>query len=81
LWEITSKARKYPIGLQVKQKYRPYAIRPFPFHKKPEKSFNNIQEFVKAVYETRKLFLLDDMIDPDMWYEKVSKGVQDKKIR
>ena len=75
LWEITSKSQKYPIGLQVKQKYRPYAIRPFPFHKRPEKSFSNINEFVKAIYETRKIFVLDDMIDPDEWYRKVTETI------
>ena len=74
LWEITSKAQKYPIGLQVKQN-RPYAIRPFAFHKSPDKSFSDIKEFIKAIYETRKMFILSDMIDPDKWLEKVSKTI------
>ena len=74
LWEITSKAQKYPIGLQVKQS-RPYAIRPFPFHKIPERSFANIHEFVSAIYETRKIFVLSDMIDPNTWLDKVTTGL------
>ena len=65
LWEITSPAHKYPIGLQVKQG-QPYAIRPFAFHTNPDKSFSNIEEFVNAIYMTRKLFPLDGMIDPDV---------------
>jgi len=78
IWEITSASRKYPIGLQVKQK-RPYAIRPFPFHKTPEKSFKNIAEFIEAIYKTRKLFTLEEMIDPDEWKEKVMNGIHNHK--
>ncbi|MCL2634232.1 MAG: NgoBV family restriction endonuclease [Oscillospiraceae bacterium] len=74
IWEITSKSQIYPIGLQVKQG-RPYAIRPFAFHKKPDESFADINEFVKAIYETRKMFALDDMIDPDEWYKKVTETI------
>lgn len=70
LWEITSRSRQYPIGLQVKQG-RPYAIRPYPFHNKPDESFSDIQDFVKAIYETRKMFAFDDMINPKEWYDKV----------
>jgi len=74
IWEITSKATKYPIGLQVKQN-RPYAIRPFAFHKSPEKSFANINEFITAIYETRKMFVLSDMINPDEWYKKIMEAI------
>ena len=45
----------------------PYAIRPFPFHKTPEKAFSNIHEFVEAIYETRKIFMQNGMIDPNEW--------------
>jgi len=70
IWEITAKARTRPIGLQVKQK-RPYAIRPFPFHKKPEQAFKDVYEFVDAIYETRKLFEIDEMIEPNKWKKQV----------
>jgi hypothetical protein len=70
LWEITSKTAKYPIGLQVKQG-RPYAIRPYAFHKKPNDSFADIHAFVNAIYNTRKMFVNSGMIDPDEWREKV----------
>ena len=70
MWEIISKTQKYPIGLQVKQG-RPYAIRPFAFHKNPEKSFQNIKELIKAVYETRLMFSKNDTTEPDVWYKKV----------
>ena len=66
IWEITAPSRSYPIGLQVKQGI-PYAIRPFPFHKTSEKAFSNIHEFVEAIYETRKMFMQDSMIDPNEW--------------
>lgn len=79
LWEITSRARKYPLGLQIKQK-RSYAIRPFAFHKKPGKSFADIHEFVEAVYKARKMFPLPDMIDPDDWQKKVSKAIDYRKL-
>ena len=77
IWEITSKTQKRPINLQVKQG-RPYAIRPFPFHKNPEKSFSNIYEFVKAIYETRKMFSLENMINPNNWFEKIKSVIEVK---
>ena len=70
IWEITAPTSGRPIGLQVKQN-RPYAIRPFPFHKNPERSFSDIFEFVEAIYLTRKLFPLPEMIDPDEWKNSV----------
>lgn len=70
LWEITSKSQKYPLGLQVKQG-RPYAIRPFDFRKNSDKSFSNIYELINAIYETRKIFAMDNMINPDEWHEKI----------
>jgi len=75
IWDITypPKRSKYPIGLQVKQG-RPYAIRPSSFHKNPENRFTSIKEFVTAIRDTRKMFPLENMIDPDEWYEKVSSG-------
>ncbi|MCL2663284.1 MAG: NgoBV family restriction endonuclease [Oscillospiraceae bacterium] len=76
LWELTSRAQKYPIGLQVKQE-QPYAIRPYAFHKRPTECFANIQEFVRAIYETRKMFALENRIDPDMWYETVIRGLNE----
>jgi hypothetical protein len=75
LWEITAKTSTRPIGLQVKQD-SPYAIRPFPFHKNPGNSFVNIHEFVKAIYETRKLFPIKNMIDPDEWLQKVTNSIK-----
>ena len=70
LWEITGKVQKYPIGLQVKQG-RPFAIRPIPFHKRPNASFGDVEDFVKAVYEARKMFPLEGAIAPGIWLEKV----------
>ena len=66
IWEITSPSRNYPIGLQVKQG-SPYAIRPFPFHKRPSSSFSSRREFIKSIQATRKLFPLDSTIAPDKW--------------
>ena len=66
LWEITGKSLKYPIGLQVKQG-RPFAIRPIAFHKSNAKSFANLEEFIKAIYETRKIFKIPNSIEPDIW--------------
>ena len=74
LWEITSKAAKYPIGLQNKQG-QPYAIRPFAFHKDNKKSFENVKELVEAIYETRKMFPLDGIIEAEQWREEVLKSV------
>jgi hypothetical protein len=71
IWEITAPTMKYPIGLQVKQK-RPYAIRPFPFHNNPEKSFSDIYQFIEAIYEARKIFAQDGTIEPDEWLKKVT---------
>ena len=75
IWDITyPPARsKYPIGLQVKQG-RPYAIRPSAFHKNPENRFTSIREFVEAIRDTREMFPLDGMVEPDEWFEKVSSG-------
>lgn len=69
IWEITNKATKYPIGLQVKRK-APYAIRPCPFHKKD--SFNNKEEFINAIYEAFAKFPSDELhFTPDEWKAKV----------
>src|SRR5699024_7815981 len=70
IWEITSPSRNYPIGLQVKQG-SPYAIRPFPFHKKPSNSFSNRMEFMEAIQNTRKLFPLENTLDPDEWMKDI----------
>ena len=77
LWVITSNSKNYPIGLQVKQK-RPYAIRPFAFHKYPDKSFKDVQEFIDAIYETRKIFILDEMIEPVLWHKKSDRNIEIK---
>ena len=76
IWEITGKARSYPIGLQVKQGH-PYAIRPFAFHKYPNRAFSSLEGFVRAVYETRKLFPFEEMINPEIWLQTVLKAVDD----
>lgn len=70
IWEITSSSRNYPIGLQVKQG-SPYAIRPYPFHRHPSKSFSSRKEFIEAIQATRKMFPLETMIDPDKWLEDI----------
>ena len=70
LWEITGKSSKYPIGLQVKQ-VRPFAIRPISFHKTGHKAFRDLDEFINAIYETRKMFSLSNAIKPDIWVEYV----------
>jgi len=75
LWEITGKATKYPIGLQVKQR-RPFAIRPISFHKPNSKTFTDISEFVHAIYQTRKIFELPIMIEPDEWLEYVTSKIE-----
>ena len=75
LWEITSKAQKYPIGLQVKQG-RPYAIRPFAFHIHPDRAFKCIEELVQAIYETRMMFPIEEMIDPDAWLIEVMNEIR-----
>jgi len=72
LWEITGKSVKYPIGLQVKQG-RPFAIRPVPFHKFPEKAFEDVKGFICAIAETRKEFPLDGAIDAELWLKTVSR--------
>jgi len=74
LWEITEKCTKYPIGLQVKQG-RPFAIRPVSFHKPNHKAFADVGEFVKAIYEARKMFELSNMIEPDEWLEYVNSRI------
>jgi hypothetical protein len=61
--------------LQVKQG-RPYAIRPFPFHKFPEKSFATISEFVHAIYKTRKMFMHVGTIKPEDWITTVKNNLQ-----
>jgi hypothetical protein len=74
IWEITSRTDKYPVNLQNKQG-RPYAIRPFPFHKSPNKSFSDIHQFVQAIHETRKMFPQPEGIDPETWFEAVTNGL------
>ncbi|MCP1640394.1 hypothetical protein J2T50_002133 [Streptococcus gallinaceus] len=70
IWEITNKAQKYPIGLQVKRE-SPYAIRPCAFHKKD--SFRSKEEFIDAIYETFKMFPNDKLeITPEAWKAQVS---------
>ncbi|HFI0027381.1 TPA: NgoBV family restriction endonuclease [Streptococcus suis] len=70
IWEITNKAQKYPIGLQVKRD-SPYAIRPCAFHKKG--CFKNKEEFIEAIYETFKMFPNDNLgITPEEWKTHVS---------
>ena len=76
IWEITSKTTTRPLGLQVKQG-RPYAIRPFPFHKNPEKSFLDVFDFIDAVYETRKLFKIEGMINPAIWKKEVTQNFKE----
>lgn len=70
IWELTKPASKYPIGLQVKQN-RPYAIRPFGFHKRPEDSFKNRKEFVRGIQQTRIQFPSDNVVSPSLWFESV----------
>lgn len=72
IWEITRPTKKYPINLQVKQG-RPYAIRPFPFHKQPSTSFSNRRDFIEAIKASRKMFPLDNMIDPDVWLADIER--------
>ena len=74
IWEITSKSQKYPLGIQVKQG-NPYAIRPFAFHKGRQSDFTGVEDFVIAVYETRKIFGADGRIDPNEWKNKVLANV------
>lgn len=74
LWELTGKSTKYPIGLQVKQG-RPFAIRPTTFHKPNCKHFACLDEFVNAIYGTRKMFELPDMVEPDEWLDCVMGGI------
>ena len=77
LWEITGEAKKYPIGLQVKQG-RPFAIRPVAFHKPNHKAFANLSEFIDAICETRKMFALSNTIEPDIWFDYVKNMVHEK---
>ena len=72
IWEITSSTTKYPVGLQVKRG-NPYAMRPFNFYKKPDKCFQNKQEFILAVKETFEMFPNPVLtFSPEEWYQKVS---------
>lgn len=47
IWDITAPTKSYPIGLQNKQG-KIYALRPTLFHKKREKRFPSMKEFVLA---------------------------------
>ena len=72
IWEITSPAKKYPIGLQVKRG-NPYAMRPFNFYKKPNECFHTKQDFILAVKETFEMFPNSTLtFTPEEWYQKVS---------
>lgn len=73
IWEITKASRNYPIGLQVKRS-RPYALRPYAFHKRPDDSFSTRKEFVEAIAKARERFPLDNSTPEDskIWVEKVS---------
>ena len=51
-----------------------YALRPTPFHKKPEQKFASINEFVLAIKSAREMFPIENMIDTNIWYKKVSEG-------
>lgn len=74
LWDITGKGGKYPVGLQVKQG-RPFAIRPIPFHRSPKRAFGSIEEFVRAIFETRKIFELTGATEPNLWLKTVLEAI------
>lgn len=73
IWEITGPSRKYPIGLQVKQN-NPYAIRPCNFTNAAIPTFKSPAEFIKAIYDTRKIFNEAPEryeYTPEEWLEKL----------
>ncbi len=73
IWEITAPAKKYPIGIQVKRN-NPYALRPFNFHKKPDKCFESKEAFILAVKKAFEMFPNPSInFTADEWYNKVSK--------
>jgi len=77
IWEITSPAQKYPIGLQVKQG-NPYAIRPFAFHKGKPSQFAGAKDFVNAIYDTRKIFGADGRVEPEEWKQKILYNIEQR---
>jgi len=76
IWEITSPSTKYPLGVQVKQG-KPYAIRPFAFHKGQQSKFTGLEDFVNAIYEARKIFGFDGRVDPAEWHKKVLSHIEE----
>ena len=73
IWEITSSTKKYPVGLQVKRD-QPYALRPYNFYKRPEKSFDSKQEFIEAVAEAYEMFPNSSLgFTSEQWIYSVSK--------
>lgn len=76
IWELTSVTRNYPIGVQVKRS-QPYALRPFSFHKNPDRSFKNRREFVIALKETLAMFPNPSFnFTPDQWFAQVEKNFE-----
>lgn len=72
LWEIMSPSRKYPINLQVKRE-QPYAIRPYNFHRYPERAFKSRSELIEAVAQTIKLFPNpQNSFSARDWYNKLN---------
>ncbi|MDA1904029.1 NgoBV family restriction endonuclease [Bacillus cereus group sp. BcHK20] len=71
IWELTSLTKKYPVGLQIKQG-KPYALRPYAFHKRPNDCFSSRREFVEAIQKARIMFPIEGMIDPNEWLMRVA---------
>lgn len=75
IWEITAPAKKYPINLQVKRG-SPYALRPCPFHKSPEKAFSCKEDFIRAIRDAYIQFPSNSLsFSPDEWYSKVISSI------
>ncbi|MBT8897298.1 NgoBV family restriction endonuclease [Lactobacillus delbrueckii subsp. bulgaricus] len=77
LAELLGPSKKYPIGLQVKRG-RPYAVRPANFKKKDYKHFENLDELILAVKDTRDMFPLsreEEKYTSTQWLEKLKEEI------
>lgn len=71
LWELTAPTASRPIGLQVKRG-AVYAMRPFPFHKNPQKSFKSKEDFIEGVRKAYEEFPNDSLgFSPVEWQLKM----------
>ena len=75
IWEIASSSERFPVKCQVKRDMI-YNIRPSAYSSWDSKnhSFNNKEDFVRALYETRKTYSKTAKTAEE-WYKKVMIGL------